>query len=163
MYQPTHGATHRPAPRTTGSNHTRPTNHTTDDNLSQFNSVTMSTTDDSNMDTSQHAIDNLVGEVDRALLEAQQRQQAARRDHERQERANAAKAEADRNAAARPPPSAEPVEGAAAQAGAHTGLSPSIAGMGFAFQPPEAVVKGANLHQASRRTGRSRTFSFPCT
>ena len=122
----------------------------------------MATTDDSNMDTSQHAIDNLVGEVEqRALLEAQQRQQAARRDHERQERANAAKAEADRNAAARPQPSAAPVEGAAAQAAAHTGLSPSIAGMGFAFQPPEAAVKGANLHQASRRTGMSRTFSFP--
>ena len=108
----------------------------------------------SNMDTSTNAVDALVGQVveQQALLAAQQRQQAARRDQERQDRAKAAKADADRAAAARPAPSAE-----AAPSGndnsAHTGLSPSIAGLGFAFAPPAEVAKGANLHQASRRTG----------
>ncbi len=120
----------------------------------------MSTTD---MDLSDNAIDELVGQVERnALLAAQERQSAARRDQERQERARTAKAEADRRANERaaqapaPPADGEPESN-------HTGLSPAVAGMGFAFQPPPENEQKAALHQADRRTGALFTKPIHCS
>ena len=107
------------------------------------------------MDTSESAVAQLVEQAEQQmLLDAQQRQATARRDQERRERARTAQAEADRRAEER---AAQVADTSAPDMG-HTGLSPSVAGMGFAFQPPPEAEASTPLHQASRRTGITIQF-----